>query len=186
MSQYWIWKSEATDKNGPFDLDPYTVPAIAAPYSDQLFPVACRTGIVNTSYPTLTRGYSFIAKGSFTLANMQIIFGATVKAEDKIRLGIYDKTGNLLGKTEQFTPVAGSIVSKPLISSVAITGGDWYNAAFSIVSTAAGNTYFPAFTYGDTDSATPHVQFADVGNEMPSILGNSIYTANRIWLGWGA
>jgi hypothetical protein len=171
----------------PYTLDPYVPPALNTPYSDQLFDISTRTGKANTAYSTLTRAYMTIAQGSYLLANMRIMFMNTVKLEDWIRLGLYSEDKQLLQKTDRFHPVQNKVVTVPLLNTVQVDGGGIYYAAFSITSTAAGNTFFPVYGLGDTMTEEPLIQLSDTGNEMPNSLGaGGLVSANRVWLGWTA
>lgn len=173
--------------SAPFKLEDYTTPAIAGPYSDQLFDVACRTGKANTSYPTLTRAYMTVAQGSYSLKNMRIMFMNTVKSDDWIRLGLYNSSKNLMGKTDRFHPAPSQVMTEPLLAPQDINGGDIYYVAWSIVSSAPGNTYFPVYGLGDTLTEEPLVQLSDTANEMPNSLGaGGLVSVNRVWLAWTA
>lgn len=174
-------------EGAPFKLDAYNPPALSTPYSDQLFDIACRTGKSNTTFSTLTRAYMTVAQGSYTLANMRIMFMNTAKLEDWLRLGVYSQTKQLLQKTDRFHPVQNEVVTVPLQAPIPIMGGGIYYVAWSIVSSAPGNTYFPIYGNGDILTEEPLVQLSDTANEMPNTLGaGGLVSTNRVWLGWTA
>jgi hypothetical protein len=189
MTKYYRLKSNsANEKPIPGEWDEF-IPAIEGPFADATWPYTLRQNIVgNTSYNTFTRGYAIVSKGAFLCTKMQIIFGQKNGA-DTMRLGIYNNLYNLVASTPSFllSSISGDIADVALSTPYQVQAKMMYYLAFSISTSAPGNTKWPVIQDADTLTTQPLTQVSDAANAMPNSIGiGSIVNAYRVWMGWSA
>jgi hypothetical protein len=136
-----------------------------------------RTG-TSTGDNSGTRGFAFVSDSSRPMSKMRIAIQQT--GGTLCRLGVYDASGILLGKTNQFAPSVG-ILTVPLIAPVALVGGNIYYLAYWTNDTTANLTFF-CLSGRSVATTSPLMQRHDP-NEMPNSIASALSnTQFRPWL----
>lgn len=133
------------------------------------------------------RGFAFICNASRKYKKGRIFISQT--GGNYLRMGIYDDSWNLLGKSARISMASGIIVcpftldkNNNAIDGINLVGGNSYYLAYWVDDTA-GNVRFGCLSGRNISSAAPLSQIYDVNDEMPSSLGTSgSPTAYRPWM----
>lgn len=98
-----------------------------------------------------------------------------------LRLGLFDASGNLLGRTARFAPVSNTILTVPFESSVQLYGGSSYYLAYWSDDTT-GNIQFSLLSGRSTSNRTPLMQRNDPNENTATISASFTFTSYRPWL----
>lgn len=145
-------------------------------------------GLQNTNINATSRGFAFVAAGSILIKKMRIMI--TQLGGTYYRLGIYDSTGTLIGKSARYVTALGirevDLTIGPgnsSISSVSLLGGHIYYMAYWSDDTTQ-NFRTPILTGRSDSNAAPLMQIHSAPNqEMPdSMTSGASNTKLRAWL----